>query len=159
MEDLETIIMELLVNAGSARSAALTALQLARKGDFAAAEQAMAESHEFVKHAHKIQTQLIGMDEGSGKLPVNLITVHSQDHLMNAMVIQDLATDMIELYRRLPSRNNLTDLTGVAVGASFLQKAVHRREYPAKHAGDADADEPGQDKAVVNHKAADMGGP
>ncbi len=37
MEDLETIIMELLVNAGSARSAALTALQLARKGDFAAA--------------------------------------------------------------------------------------------------------------------------
>ncbi|RAN82428.1 PTS lactose/cellobiose transporter subunit IIA, partial [Bacillus sp. SRB_28] len=55
MEDLETIIMELLVNAGSARSSALTALQLARKGDFAAAEQAMAESHEFVKHAHKIQ--------------------------------------------------------------------------------------------------------
>ena len=98
MEDLETIIMELLVNAGSARSAALTALQLARKGDFAA----MAESHEFVKHAHKIQTQLIGLDEGTGKLPVNLITVHSQDHLMNAMVIQDLATDMIELYRRLP---------------------------------------------------------
>ncbi|MBN0559791.1 PTS lactose/cellobiose transporter subunit IIA, partial [Pseudomonas aeruginosa] len=40
--------------------------------------------------------------EGSGKLPVNLITVHSQYHLMNAMVIQDLATDMIELYRRLP---------------------------------------------------------
>ena len=102
MEDLETIIMELLVNAGSARSSALTALQLARKGDFAAAEQAMTESHEFVKHAHKIQTQLIGMDEGSGKLPVTLITVHSQDHLMNAMVIQDLATDMIELYRRIP---------------------------------------------------------
>ncbi len=24
---------------------------------------------------------------------------------MNAMVIQDLATDMIELYRRCPSRN------------------------------------------------------
>ena len=34
------------------------------------------------------------------KATLNLITVHSQDHLMNAMVIQDLATDMIELYRR-----------------------------------------------------------
>lgn len=32
MEELETIIMELLVNAGAARSQALTALQLARKG-------------------------------------------------------------------------------------------------------------------------------
>jgi PTS system cellobiose-specific IIA component len=102
VEDLESIIMELLVNAGSARSQALTALQQARKGDFEAAEQAMEESREYVKHAHKIQTQLIGMDEGTGKLPVNLITVHSQDHLMNAMVIQDLAGDMIELYRRIP---------------------------------------------------------
>ena len=49
MEDLETIIMELLVNAGSARSAALTALQLARKGDFAAAEQAMSSSNMRIK--------------------------------------------------------------------------------------------------------------
>ena len=98
----EAVIMELLVNAGAARSEALTALRFARNGEFAQAEKAMAESQEYVKQAHRIQTQLIGMDEGSGKLPVNLITVHSQDHLMNAMVIQDLATDMIELYRRLP---------------------------------------------------------
>ena len=102
MDDLETLIMELLVNAGAARSEALSALQLARKSDFSGAEQAMTQSREFVKQAHTIHTQLIGMDEGSGKLPVNLITVHSQDHLMNAMVIQDLAGDLIELYRRLP---------------------------------------------------------
>jgi len=82
VEDLESIIMELLVNAGAARSSALTALQLARKGDFEGAGQAMEESREFVKLAHGIQTP--------------------QDHLMNAMVIQDLATDMIELYRRIP---------------------------------------------------------
>ena len=105
MDDLESIIMELLVNAGAARSEALSALRLARSNDFSGAEQAMAQSREFVKQAHKIQTQLIGMDEGSGKLPVNLITVHSQDHLMNAMVIQDLAEDLIELYRRLPPAN------------------------------------------------------
>ena len=40
------------------------------------------------------------LDEGCGKLTINLITVHAQDHLMNAMVIRDLADDMIELYRR-----------------------------------------------------------
>lgn len=75
------------------------------KGDFDEAEKAMEESREYVKHAHTIQTQLIGLDEGTGKLPVNLITVHSRDHLMNAMVIQDLAGDMIELYRRIPLVN------------------------------------------------------
>lgn len=101
--DLENTIMELLVHAGSARSHAMMALQQARRGDFAAAEQAMVESRQAVSHAHSMQTELIGMDEGCGKIPVNLITVHAQDHLMNAMVIQDLAIDMIELYRRLPS--------------------------------------------------------
>ncbi len=102
MDDLETLIMELLVHAGSARSQALEALELARKGYFDDAENAMQSSREFVKHAHQIQTRLIGLDEGTGKLPVNLITVHSQDHLMNAMVIQDLADNLIALWRRLP---------------------------------------------------------
>lgn len=100
--DLENTIMELLVHAGSARSHAMMALQHARGGDFTAAQQAMAESRDAVSHAHRMQTELIGLDEGCGKIPVNLITVHAQDHLMNAMVIQDLAIDMIELYRRLP---------------------------------------------------------
>lgn len=101
--DLENTIMELLVHAGSARSHAMMALQCARRGDFSAAEQAMSESRAEVSLAHGMQTELIGLDEGCGKIPVNLVTVHAQDHLMNAMVIQDLAIDMIELYRRLPS--------------------------------------------------------
>ncbi|RWR01477.1 hypothetical protein ED28_13365 [[Pantoea] beijingensis] len=101
--ELESTIMELLVQAGTARSHALSALQQARKGDFIAAESAMSASKQAVSEAHKMQTELIGMDEGSGKLPVTLITVHAQDHLMNAMVIQDLATDIIALYRRLPT--------------------------------------------------------
>jgi len=100
--DLENTIMELLIHAGSARSHAMMALQHARRGDFPAAEQAMTDSREAVSLAHGMQTELIGLDEGCGKIPVNLITVHAQDHLMNAMVIQDLAIDMIELYRRLP---------------------------------------------------------
>ncbi|MGO4744296.1 PTS lactose/cellobiose transporter subunit IIA [Serratia quinivorans] len=94
--------MELLVHAGSARSSLLSALQLARRGEFAAAEMKLEEAKAGIGRAHGMQTELIGMDEGVGKIPVSLILVHAQDHLMNAMLIQDLATDMIELYRRLP---------------------------------------------------------
>lgn len=104
--EFESVIMELLVNAGSARSLALSALQCARNGDFIGAQEAMRQSHETMQLAHNIQTQLISQDEGCGKIPVNLITVHAQDHLMNAMVIQDLAEDFITLYRRLPSVNS-----------------------------------------------------
>ncbi|CAI0713726.1 PTS lactose/cellobiose transporter subunit IIA [Serratia entomophila] len=99
--DLETSVMELLVQAGSARSALLSALQQARRGEFDAAAALLAEANAAIGRAHGMQTELIGMDEGVGKIPVSLILVHAQDHLMNAMLIQDLATDMIELYRRL----------------------------------------------------------
>jgi len=102
MVDLETSVMELLVHAGSARSSLLSALQLARRGQFAAAEVKLEEAKAGIGRAHGMPTELIGMDEGVGKIPVSLILVHAQDHLMNAMLIQDLATDMIELYRRLP---------------------------------------------------------
>lgn len=100
--DLENKIMELLVQAGSARSSLLSALRIARSGDISAAINLVEEAKLFISSAHKIQTELIGLDEGSGKIPVSLILVHAQDHLMNAMLIQELASDMIELYRRNP---------------------------------------------------------
>ncbi|PST87135.1 PTS lactose/cellobiose transporter subunit IIA [Photobacterium sp. NCIMB 13483] len=98
--DIEQTIMELLVTAGSARSASLMAIQAARKNDFEQAQHFIDEAKAAINQAHKIQTNLIGLDEGEGKLKVTLIVVHAQDHLMNAMVIQDLAQDFIELYRR-----------------------------------------------------------
>ncbi|MCD9468313.1 PTS lactose/cellobiose transporter subunit IIA [Photobacterium iliopiscarium] len=98
--DIEQTIMELLVTAGSARSASLMAIQAARKNDFEQAKILLDEAKAAINQAHKIQTNLIGIDEGEGKLKVTLIVVHAQDHLMNAMVIQDLAQDFIELFRR-----------------------------------------------------------
>jgi len=100
--DLENKVMELLVQAGSARSVLLSALREARSGNITQAHRLVEEAKLFISAAHKIQTELIGMDEGSGKIPVSLILVHAQDHLMNAMLIQELASDMIELYRRNP---------------------------------------------------------
>ncbi|ELM3659878.1 PTS lactose/cellobiose transporter subunit IIA [Edwardsiella piscicida] len=100
MDKAESIILELLVNAGTARSLLMGALQQAREGNGSAVEQALAEAKQHIQCAHALQTQLIGLDEGRGKFPVNLITVHAQDHLMDAMVIQDLAVHLVALYAR-----------------------------------------------------------
>ncbi|HIF9183849.1 TPA: PTS lactose/cellobiose transporter subunit IIA [Photobacterium damselae] len=97
---LEAMIMELLVTSGHARSCALLAIQAAKKNEQEQAQLLLNDAKDAINDAHKIQTELIGVDEGCGKLPVTLITVHAQDHLMNAMVIYDLAQDVIELYRR-----------------------------------------------------------
>ena len=98
--EFEEAIMLLLVQAGAARSAAISALHLAREELFSEAQQQLAAANASISAAHQQQTALISLDEGSGKLPVTLILVHAQDHLMNAMLIQDLAGEIIELYRR-----------------------------------------------------------
>ena len=100
--DLEEVVMGLIINSGQARSLAYAALKQAKQGDFAAAKSMMEQSRMALSEAHRVQTQLIESDEGEGKMKVSLVLVHAQDHLMNAMLIQDLAADIIALYRRLP---------------------------------------------------------
>lgn len=98
--NVEEAIMLLLVQAGAARSTALNALRLAREGDFTAARKYLNDSKDSIRVAHKQQTALISEDAGTGKLQVTLVLVHAQDHLMNAILIQDLASEFIELYQR-----------------------------------------------------------
>jgi len=98
--DSETTIMTILVNAGEARSQCMTALQCARNGDFIRAGQLLADSDNFIKAAHRIQTQLIGEDQGEGRVPMTLIMVHAQDHLMNAILARELINEMVILYQR-----------------------------------------------------------
>ncbi|WP_380181065.1 PTS lactose/cellobiose transporter subunit IIA [Kalamiella sp. sgz302252] len=98
---METTVMELIINAGEARSCSMQALQAARKHSWEEAEAALQEATRATREAHRIQTELIGADEGCGKIPVNLILVHAQDHLMNAMLCRELVEEIIYLHREM----------------------------------------------------------
>lgn len=98
----ENIIMELIVKGGDAKSKALLAINAAKDGDYLQAETLMQECSRTLIEAHEIQTDMI-QDELNGKNtePVNLLMVHGQDHLMNAILISDLAKEFIEIYKRI----------------------------------------------------------
>lgn len=99
--DMETIIMELVVNGGNARSKALEAITAAGKGDFATAEAKMEECQESMIQAHHSQTELLQAEVNGEPTTVTLLMVHAQDHLMNAITVRDLAQQMIQMYRKL----------------------------------------------------------
>lgn len=99
--DFEQTMMTLLIDAGEARSHAMSAIQFARKREWGQAEEALAASLKASSEAHKIQTELIGADEGCGKVPVTLILVHAQDHLMTAMLCRDLAEEIVLLRKEM----------------------------------------------------------
>ena len=97
----ESTVMELLIHAGQARSDAMEAIAASRRREWGTAEKLMASSEMACREAHKIQTALIGLDEGVGKIPVNLIMVHSQDHLMTAMLCRELAEEIVLLRKEM----------------------------------------------------------
>ncbi|WP_421200061.1 PTS N,N'-diacetylchitobiose transporter subunit IIA [Aeromonas enteropelogenes] len=102
--DLEEVVMGLIINSGQARSLAYTALKKTKEGDLAAAHQLMAQSREALNAAHLVQTQLIEGDQGEGKIPVTLVLVHAQDHLMTSMLARELISELIELHEKLQSK-------------------------------------------------------
>lgn len=101
---METIITELVVNGGDARGKALGAIKAARDNDMDKAEKLMAECNEALLKAHNFQTSFIQETLASDEeTPASLLMVHGQDHLMDAMVVRDLAAEMIEMYRMIHS--------------------------------------------------------
>jgi PTS system cellobiose-specific IIA component len=106
MMELENVVMELIIQAGEARSCSMEALRAARQYDWGLAEQHLAAAKVAARDAHRIQTQLIGADEGVGKIPVTLILVHAQDHLMNAMLCRELVEELIHLHREVSILKN-----------------------------------------------------
>ncbi|HFV9293783.1 TPA: PTS lactose/cellobiose transporter subunit IIA [Serratia fonticola] len=100
--DLENEVMELIANAGYARSLVFQAMRCAREEeDFVQAEQYMLQAQEALSGAHHVQTKLIEMDEGSGKIPVHLVMVHAQDHLMNAIMLMEMGREIIALHQKI----------------------------------------------------------
>lgn len=95
----EMIIMELVVNAGNARSIAIEALRQAKIGDYEKAEELIQEADSTLLAAHNAQTDMIQNEVKGEKTEVSLLMVHAQDHLMNAITVLDLVKEMIDILK------------------------------------------------------------
>ncbi|TEW52283.1 PTS lactose/cellobiose transporter subunit IIA [Psychromonas algicola] len=103
-DELEATVMELIINAGESKSCAMEALNAAKAGKWDEVDGLLTQSLAASKKAHKVQTALIGMDEGEGKVPVNLIMVHAQDHIMTAMLAKEMIEELINIHRLLQAK-------------------------------------------------------
>ncbi|GLO63077.1 PTS lactose transporter subunit IIA [Vibrio sp. MACH09] len=102
----EEYLMGLLCSAGSARSATMEAMKLARSGNINDSLILLDEADKMLNKVHSDQTYLIGLDEGEGKITMTLILTHIQDHIMTGMLCRDIANEIIELYRINKAKND-----------------------------------------------------
>ena len=101
MDEMETMIINLIVSSGSARSSAIEAIEYAKAGDLAQADQSIEDAKEAVNEGHHAQTELIQAEIRGEKAPLSLLMVHAQDHLMTALLCIDLAQAIIDLYKKI----------------------------------------------------------
>lgn len=103
MEISEDMMIGLILSAGESRSCAMEAIRAARLAQWEDAAALLRRSDEAARECHNTQTLLTGKDEGCGRIPVSLIMVHAQDHIMNAMLCREMAEEIITLYREVHS--------------------------------------------------------
>lgn len=111
MNEEYAVAFELIAHAGSSRSSSMAALHSARTGDLAQARVHLAEAEAELVIAHRLQTELVQSEARGDRVPVNVILVHAQDHLTSAIVVMDLAGEMVHLYGRIAT---VADPTGAS---------------------------------------------
>ncbi|MCM1233891.1 MAG: PTS lactose/cellobiose transporter subunit IIA [Ruminococcus flavefaciens] len=92
---------QLIAQAGEAKAEAIQAIKAAREGRFEDADILLKSAEEKNAKAHDIQFGMIQQESSGTPVNVNVILIHAQDHLTMAMTMQDIAEEMIELYKRL----------------------------------------------------------
>lgn len=99
MENMD-VAMGLIINAGDAKSLAVEAIAAAKEGDFAKADDLMAQADKALIEAHDMQTDMLVKAARGEKIEIHIYMVHAQDHLMTAMNYKDLAKEVIALYKK-----------------------------------------------------------
>lgn len=94
----------IVASAGQARSLAFEALKAARKHEFERADDLIRQSEEAALGAHHEQTQLLSREAAGDHTPVDVLLVHAQDHLMTAMLAQELIKELVYLHKEKADR-------------------------------------------------------
>lgn len=98
MEKNYEIAFQIILHAGNSKSNSMLAIEKARGGEMGDAHGFAKKADNELNEAHHIQTDIIQKEASGEGYDVNLIMVHAQDHLTMAMMMRDVAKEMIRMY-------------------------------------------------------------
>ncbi|WP_068268521.1 PTS lactose/cellobiose transporter subunit IIA [Caviibacter abscessus] len=101
MEELETIIFEIITNAGVAKGLVYEAMNESSKKNYEKTQELLKEADSYLLKAHNIQTDLIQEEAKGNNINVSVLFVHAQDHLMTAIEVRSLADTIINMNKKI----------------------------------------------------------
>lgn len=98
---IEMACFQMITFVGTARSCYINAIQLAKDGRFEEAEELIKQGDEAFAHGHHSHGEMI-TQEAKGELTgVGLLMLHAEDQLMSAEGFKIIATEFIDVYKRI----------------------------------------------------------
>lgn len=104
MDGMELICFQIIASSGGAKTCYIEAVREAKQGNFDAAKQLMDQGESFMNQGHQPHSTLIQQEACGNQTPVSLLLIHAEDQMMGAEQFKVLATEMIDLYKRLAGK-------------------------------------------------------
>ncbi|MBQ7497533.1 MAG: PTS lactose/cellobiose transporter subunit IIA [Selenomonas sp.] len=103
---LEDAAFKIISAAGDGRAQVAEALKEARSGNFGKAEECLKKADAKIMEAHAMQTEEFLKKEAAGEIKeqLNVIVSHAQDHVMTALVMKEMAEEMVHIYEQLRAK-------------------------------------------------------
>jgi PTS system cellobiose-specific IIA component len=103
-DKMNSIAMEIIMQAGDARLMVSKAIQDAARGDFAALDEKLAGAKKHLAVAHRLQTDIV-QSEGEGiKHEHTLLFMHAQDTLMTIYSEMNTVRQLKAVFERYENR-------------------------------------------------------
>lgn len=91
------VSMNIILNAGDARTAAFKAIAEAKKGNFDIAQIELTKAEDAIRQAHIAQTEVIQNEMAGEEYELCILFIHAQDTLMTIRSEVNMAKEMVDL--------------------------------------------------------------
>lgn len=99
--DMEVLCMQMIVDAGSAKSDYMEALQAVKAGDYETAAAKMKSGDEQYAAGHEQHAKLVQQEAAGDPVTMSLLLTHVEDQMMSTETVKLMVTELIDLYRKL----------------------------------------------------------
>lgn len=93
------LAFQIILHAGNSKSKSMMAMSKARAGEIEEATKLVVQANEDLNEAHLIQTALSQAEILGEPVDMNIIMVHAQDHLGMAIVMSEVANEILHIYK------------------------------------------------------------
>lgn len=109
MNEEYDIALDIILSAGNSKSNSMKSIKEARNFRFDNAEEMLKEAQKDIEEAHKTQTTLIQKEAVGEEQKINLIMIHSQDHITMALMALENAKELLEVYKMIFELKNVKE--------------------------------------------------